>query len=106
MPNAGPVLPCVLGCCNEAKDRIEHYARCPIVWKFISTPTPSGPGTSLAHKGLDVFFALQKGTPEYMQLRMAAAVHTVGKVIMFLRQGHILLQDIDKAFLLEFRKHQ
>ena len=106
MPNAGPVLPCVLKCCPEAEDRIEHYARCPIVWKFLSTPAPSGPGAPLAHKGLDGFFALHKGTPECMQLRVAAGVHAVGKIIMFARQGQILQEDVDKALLLEWRKNK
>ena len=41
-----------------------------------------------------------------MQLRVAAGVHTGGKVIMFARQGHIMHEDIEKTLLLEWRKNQ
>ena len=105
MKGAGPIMSCLFGCSCSAEDRIEHYARCPIVWQFLSTPWPNGLGTSLELKGIDGFFGICKGVSDERWLLTAKAVHTVGKVLMYRRHAKITPEsNYAQSLRIEWRK--
>ena len=49
---------CVLGC-TSARDRIEHYAVCPVVWGFLSAAAPAGKGINRRFRCLEGFLAIE-----------------------------------------------
>jgi hypothetical protein len=105
MQGAGPIMACLFGCSASAEDRIEHYARCPVVWQFLSAAWPNGPGTNLELKGIDAFFGLCKGMSEERWLLTAKAVHAVGKVVMYRRHAVIAPESNHvQALRMEWRK--
>ena len=50
MKVAGPIQSCLFGCSTRAKDRIEHYAKCPTVWHSMIVQPRNGPGFSIEQK--------------------------------------------------------
>jgi hypothetical protein len=105
MQGAGPILACVFNCSCTAEDRIEHYARCPIIWQFLATPGPMGPGFHLDMRGIACFFGLAKEMSEEQRLKAARAVHAVGKVVMYRRHGTVTNEsNFVQALRLEWRK--
>eukprot|EP00973_Karenia_brevis_P043040 5959638-Karenia_brevis.AAC.1 len=67
--NAKPVRPCVLGCSPAAEDRIEHYAVCPILWRFFIAQL----GIPVQLKSRDGFFGIIPGLTDEMILKIATA---------------------------------
>jgi hypothetical protein len=105
MEGAGEIKACVFGCSDTAEDRIEHYCRCPIVWKFIGAPAPREAGIPCTYKGINGFFGMCKGMTAEEQVRAATAVHVTGKVVMYMRKGLLSGScDLVQVFRLEWNK--
>ena len=99
-----PTPACSFGCSSSAEDQVEHYARCPVVWQFLSTPWPSGPGTGLELRGIDGFFGLCRGMSEERWLRTAKSVCAIGKVLLYWRQAKLTPDfDFAQALPMEWR---
>eukprot|EP00973_Karenia_brevis_P004555 622218-Karenia_brevis.AAC.1 len=62
-----------------AEDRIEHYAVCPILWKFFSAPEPIGMGIPYRLRSKEGFFATDKGLTEEEIIKIAFAVHVANR---------------------------
>jgi hypothetical protein len=105
MQGASTAVACLFNCSPNAEDRIEHYARCPVVWEFLTTPPPKGPGISIELKGIDGFFGLYKGISDEQRLRTAKAIYAIGKVLLYRRKAIITRgSDFVQALRIEWRK--
>ena len=70
---------CALGC-RGATDRIEHYAYCPIFWKYASARRPAGLGLPDSSRTLAHFLLVAKGVGEADIVRMAAGSYALARV--------------------------
>lgn len=68
---------CVFGC--DAQDSLEHYCRCRVIWDFLTSRPPNGPGVPRELESVDTFFLLRKGLPYRTILALATALHAVFK---------------------------
>ena len=94
-----------MGCSADAEDRIEHYARCRLVRKFLEAPFPGGAGMHPKYKCVQGFFGLCKGMTEDERIRAATAVHVVGMVVMHSRNAQWgNNSDIVQALRLEWNR--
>ena len=80
-----PLRGCLLGCHN-ASDRIEHYAVCPVFWRFAASPRPAGLGLPPAARSLCHFLLVAKGTNDADIVRMAAGSYAIARVLGLLRR--------------------
>ena len=83
---------CVFGC-SGALDCIEHYALCPILWRFLSKPKPMGLGLPMAHRSLDNFLLAARGTTTQQVVAMATAVYASHRASMALRKDRSLCPE-------------
>ena len=62
-------------------DRIEHYAVCPVVWRFLGADLPVGLGLGGRLRDLASFFAISDGMTDDEKVTMAIAVYTVSRTV-------------------------
>jgi len=105
MSNARCADACLFDCSPTAEDRIEHYAHCLVVWQFLATPFPKGPGVNMDSKSIDTFFGVRQGMTDNQRLQSAKAIHAIGKVLMYRRRGTITCEsDYVQALRMKWNK--
>ena len=67
-----PTQTCVLGC-DRANDCIEHYAVCPVLWKFFTTPMPRGLGILPERRRLECFLLADENLSTVERVALARA---------------------------------
>ena len=71
---------CALGC-RDSEDRVEHYAVCPIAWRFLGAPIPAGLGLSTRLKSLAGFLCIADGMQPHEKTCMAIGVYAVARTV-------------------------
>jgi hypothetical protein len=71
---------CALGC-DSGKDRIEHYAVCPLAWRFLGAPKPIGLGMGCHLRSLAGFLTVAHGMTDAEKTDMAVAVYAVARTV-------------------------
>eukprot|EP00933_Yihiella_yeosuensis_P002415 TRINITY_DN10410_c0_g1_i5.p1 TRINITY_DN10410_c0_g1~~TRINITY_DN10410_c0_g1_i5.p1 ORF type:complete len:125 (-),score=13.64 TRINITY_DN10410_c0_g1_i5:71-445(-) len=97
---------CVLGC-KGVPDSLEHYAACPIFWKFACSPRPQGLGIDSRFSGPDGFLWVVLGIGEADQVRVAVGAYALYRVVLILRHKslqHAEQLNIQKIMWLWCRK--
>eukprot|EP00933_Yihiella_yeosuensis_P002412 TRINITY_DN10410_c0_g1_i1.p1 TRINITY_DN10410_c0_g1~~TRINITY_DN10410_c0_g1_i1.p1 ORF type:complete len:125 (-),score=11.41 TRINITY_DN10410_c0_g1_i1:247-621(-) len=82
--NGRQVRECMLGC-KGFPDSVEHYAACPIFWKFACSPRPQGLGIHSRFSGSDGFLLVVLGMSEADQVRVAVGAYALYRVVLILR---------------------
>ena len=76
---------CALGC-TENEDRIEHYAHCPIAWRFLGAPKPIGLGLAPHFKCLAGFLCIADDMQAEDKINMAIGVYAVSRTVQQCRE--------------------
>ena len=94
-----PVRACVLGCgCGEV-DRVEHYARCSVFWRFLSRCRPSGLGVPFAWRSAETFLMVSDLLDED-KIRLSLGMYALHMTVQHCRHNFTDPATIDLMAML------
>ena len=85
---------------DSALDKFEHYAICPVSWRFFSAPIPCGLGIDAELRSVDTFLCVRSGMFVMDKISSAIAVHVATKAVTYVRYGVVDAATADMCTIL------